>query len=381
MLSIFSRATMAFVLGLVLNGCSLNFVALPGHETPDPILLRTPPFARGDIRTESDIMPPLPKVFQDPDADPAPALPALDYDDAGVDICLVCQITQIVRQVPAANFTSLDYFERDWAEEFATVAKQQNWDRDTLQAKVRSCVMNPRFLLLVTAYGRPDPSEARIIVPVISRMLHDELSGTRALAACGLAAFGPAAVDAVPELTPLLHDKNSVVRLHAARALCQIQGRTDVGLPVLVNALQSDQPDVPDLAALLLGRLGPSAAPAVPALCKAVHAKNKYVRAHAMFALGKIGPAAGAAVPELCEALRNPDNRCSVRVTTVRRQRDSTSINCARRSAASYAAVALGEIGQDAGAALPALAEISKDKSFDDDARVAAREAMRRIRP
>ena len=118
-----------------------------------------------------------------------------------------------------------------------------------------------------------------------------------------------------------------------------------------------------------LAKIGP---PAVPALIKALKNGKKKIRAHAAEALGKIGPKARAAVPALVQELRNQGDG-----------KDTIAINIGENAFFRYpgprsrAATALGQIGPEAKAAVPALAQVLKDD--DSSIRTAAARALGNI--
>jgi len=103
--------------------------------------------------------------------------------------------------------------------------------------------------------------------------------------------------------------------------------------------LSDPEPLVRSLSAVALRSIGPKAAGAVPALIHALSDVEPTVRAPAADALGHIGTAAKEAIGALSDSLRVPGE-----VVYVLRS-DAT---------------ALGDIGPDAAAALPALRELLK---------------------
>jgi len=103
-----------------------------------------------------------------------------------------------------------------------------------------------------------------------------------------------------------------------------------------------------------LSLLGKEALEAGPDLVECL-TKEQLVRQTAALALGNIGPEARAAIPALTNALNDP-------AWSVRRQ----------------AAIALGQIGPDAAPALPSLERLAKDK--DKQVARAAIDAISRIK-
>jgi HEAT repeat protein len=254
--------------------------------------------------------------------------------------------------------------------------KELNSERHAAEVSAR--LHQPTFCLMWAAYGRPDRSDAPVLVPHLRNSLSAKRSGTRAIAVLGLGHLGEAAADAIPDLQRALHDKNPAVRLYAAQALWRVQGKPDQALPVLAAGLKDEA--APDLAAMLLGEMGAAASPAVPALGELTRHKNEYVRAQAMYALGRIGPAAAPAVPALCQALEAPENKAevSVRVKTVHADGTSES-RLLDRSVYSFAVHALGDVGPGAKDAIPALLKFRNKTIWFTYDRAAAEAAIKKI--
>ena len=142
------------------------------------------------------------------------------------------------------------------------------------------------------------------------------------------------------------------VRSRAARALGWMGPDAALAVPALVRTLRDDVSAVRRDAAWALGRVGPAAAPAVAALARALGDDFTDVGQAAARALAALGPDAGGAVRPLIAALRD-------------------------RHLATDAAMALGEIGPPARAALPKLRALARGTN----AALAevAKEAMRNI--
>jgi serine/threonine protein kinase len=123
------------------------------------------------------------------------------------------------------------------------------------------------------------------------------------------------------------------------------------GTGSLKKRLKGRTPEERRDAAQVLAMLGPTAKDAVPQLRDALNDSDATVRSAAVDALVKIGP---TAIPVLLSGLQNADKQ-------VRLQ----------------AAIGLGEIGEAASAAVPALRRALKDD--DESVRLAAEKALRRI--
>ncbi|NUK27335.1 PBS lyase [Streptomyces lunaelactis] len=105
-----------------------------------------------------------------------------------------------------------------------------------------------------------------------------------------LAAFGPAAYDAVPDLRALLHCSDISVSLAArtAGALWAIESDAGAVLPVLRTALEASDSAGRRSAATALGALGPAGSAAAPALGELLRAAEPWTRVDAAVALWRV---------------------------------------------------------------------------------------------
>ncbi|MER5888552.1 HEAT repeat domain-containing protein [Streptomyces sp. NPDC001941] len=117
-----------------------------------------------------------------------------------------------------------------------------------------------------------------------------------------LAAFGPAAREAVPDLRALLGEDTAALSTGAARALWRIEGDTDAVLPVLGRWLGSRAPGDRRAAARALGSMGPGAAGAAGALRGCLTAPDVWVRTDAAAALWRVSGDERDALPALLAA-------------------------------------------------------------------------------
>jgi HEAT repeat protein len=224
-------------------------------------------------------------------------------------------------------------------------------------------------------------------VPLLVQMVKSAFEASRVAAVKELGALGGAAAAAVPDLISFLPDAKLRPALLAALE--------QIGDPVvepLVRELGHESPEVRAAAAATLGKLGPRTAAVTPALArvladenkdareaalralllmgsegvlefeKALKNKDRGVRALAIWALGEFGPAAARALPELRALLkREPDAVRKAIVRTIARMgpRGASELaellKDAHAGTREWSAQALGDMGEDAVAAIPAL--------------------------
>jgi HEAT repeat protein len=180
--------------------------------------------------------------------------------------------------------------------------------------------------------------------------------GHRLVAARQLGGTGAETEAVLLVLTELLQEKEVGIRESAAQMLVNMGLKARGVIPALTDALADKEPSVRGWAARALGRMGAEARKASPRLkallqdkasfgiwvrgdlLDLIHVSYRNVRSEAAEALGRIGPEAEAAIPALQELLK--DDEAEVRGT---------------------AAGALGRLG--AKAAIPRLTELLDDKA------------------
>lgn len=146
---------------------------------------------------------------------------------------------------------------------------------------------------------------------------------------------------------------------HAARKL-------SIYLRLPKKLICRTRPPPDDERAIAIELLAACGKPGVGPLIREMKHPEPYMRMLAASALGRIGPDARAAVPALIEALADNENG------------DETDDWLPSPPVCSIAAEALGKLGPDAGAALPALEKLLGHGNYD--ARDAAAKAIARIR-
>lgn len=177
-----------------------------------------------------------------------------------------------------------------------------------------------------------------------------------------LAAIGPAGKAAMPEVTAALSDDDAFVRGEAAVALGAI-GTEAAPAVASLEAILADEGEEPGTrysAAYALGRIGPAAAPAMKTIRGLSSSADELMATVAVWAALKIEPGNAqlfeAAMPRLRKALRADSDLARLE-----------------------AAVALGEIGPDAQAAVPILELVEEDDPVRA-VRAAAAAALAKIR-
>ena len=236
-------------------------------------------------------------------------------------------------------------------------------------------------------------------VAAIARLLNSENSDTRRLAVSALATANEASVSV---LTSALEHDDPATRLHAAIELAQISPDSSAILPVLLDALKEERSrrnntalsalrslglrPVPGLiemlrdhdtvarqsAAEFLGKMNPPPLAAIPGLIQCLKDSDAPVKSHAMLSLQNFGPDAIDAVPQLFELLDDEDwsfraraPRAISKIDPENRQLVERLIQQIRRDVNSSvhreAAVTLGQMGEIARIAIPALQEASQN--------------------
>lgn len=233
---------------------------------------------------------------------------------------------------------------------------------------------------LVALLGEQDDSYAgQVLVklgpealqPTIGALRDGKTTQQKAGAIAALSRFGPAAAEAVPLLIAALGDGASEVRWHAAQTLSKIGPAARESLGALRTAQQDTDERVRIEATNALLKIGVSGKEAVPLLIEQLQ-NDRWERAHAAKALGELGADAGAAVPALAAALKQ-ENR-ELRMAVVE---------------------ALGKIGPAASAAVPALRAVLEAPAprlsgsvtplqvvgalQEEDFRIAVRETLKKI--
>jgi HEAT repeat protein len=138
--------------------------------------------------------------------------------------------------------------------------------------------------------------------------------GLRTRAARALGDLGPAAKAALPNLIDALQDPGSTLRYWAVRALGEIGSEAEAAVPYLIDALNDPDSDaVRSAAANALTRIDPRGA--VSVLIEALKDPDTSVRASAAYALGDIGPDALAAVPALTVLINDANSEVRVSAT------------------------------------------------------------------
>ena len=152
------------------------------------------------------------------------------------------------------------------------------------------------------------PQSKAAIKPLLAAM-EDSSPRVRSNAASALAGFGPAAKEGVPALTTALDDKDSSMRAGAALTLGRIGPEAKAATTKLIELLRAEpkagepkslfEDVVRRNAAMALGRITRGTDVAVAPLIAALDDKGLEVGVYAAIALGEIGPAAKAAVGPL----------------------------------------------------------------------------------
>ncbi len=228
-----------------------------------------------------------------------------------------------------------------------------------------------RLLFVCGAFALAVPARGADVTALVGQLKSPD-SDVRRLAAKSLAEMGTEAKAAAPALiVALKSDKDLFVRRFAAQALGEVGADPKAAVPALRGALREDRKELVEAAILALGKLGPTAVPPLVEALKggaASPGKNSpkkgpaptdhtaFLRAKAAEALGQIGEDAKPAVPALVAALKDAGVRTE-------------------------AATALGNIGPAAKEAVTPLQDAAADKANRRDKafRQAALDAVKKI--
>jgi HEAT repeat protein len=147
---------------------------------------------------------------------------------------------------------------------------------------------------------------------VLAKSITDNSSTVRWRAMEAIAKIGPACKAAVPNLIEILNQPDDRVAMgdthyYACAALAAIGPDSVSAIPSLLPVLK--EPRNAQEAARALGAMGSQASQAVPGLIALLHSSDYEERNVAAVALGNIGPAASAALPDLKKAADDTRNR------------------------------------------------------------------------
>ena len=259
---------------------------------------------------------------------PAPDLDLDDYDRIrarAVDFCLQLGADGLERFAPRPYVRS----------------RAAKWEAQPFaRATVGACA---------TALSDPDPCARRAAAASLAERGASALSAAgglkklltdpevRLVAARALGTLGPEADGAADAIALLFEDEDAYVRMVAALALGGLEAQS---VPALRRALRDREAQVIKIAGHALAELGPAAAPAVPDLIPMVQHEVELVRRAAFKAIEGIGPGAAPATGALVREFERQGSRNA------------------------YIARAIGAIGPDARAAVPALEQARDDKHW-----------------
>jgi HEAT repeat protein len=234
---------------------------------------------------------------------------------------------------------------------------------------------------------------AEAAVAALIKAMEDPSENVRSQAASSLGELK--AEDAVNVLTNAALKQNPEVALFAAQSLGQIGSAASSSVPVLLILLENKSCGVRKVAAIALAKIGISVEKAVPVMIKDLNLSNYWSRYEAALALGYMGQIAQPAIPALkkllndsswdvqqqaCRTLRNigtPDARnalktypelCDSRANENISEKQHIAmliedLSLPKEFSRVSAAYALGIMGKNAQAAIPALKLSLKDQS------------------
>jgi HEAT repeat protein len=188
-----------------------------------------------------------------------------------------------------------------------------------------------------------------------------------------LASLGP---KVVPLCIKSLEEKRKL-RFYAMQTLIQIGPDAAPAIPALVMTLDDSDPNLRREALFTLGAIGPASASATDAIAAKLTDSDADVQHAACYALGKTGPDAKAALPKLRVAMQSDDEfmRLAAVWASLKISLDDEDL---KKKAVPYlvkglsddreqlrveCAYLLGELGEVAKAAIPALKKAQNDDS------------------
>ena len=195
-------------------------------------------------------------------------------------------------------------------------------------------------------------------MPALAEAIASTDPGLRIEAALALAHIAPDARTVYPVLVEVFQEGNHPYRVRALEALSRLglTGEEAVSAPV---RMLWDDTQARAKAAEFLGRTGPSAKPAIPALAEVLRGSDNQTRIQAALALWRIEHRTEEVIPLLTAMLRSPFTPPL---------RSTLSLPCRFGLAGDppaplcqQAADALGQIGPEARAAVPALRQVLQD--------------------
>jgi len=175
-------------------------------------------------------------------------------------------------------------------------------------------------------------------------------------AASVIGSLGPAAREAIPALIRGVGHTNLDMRAKALETLGQIQSEPRLVLPVLVSSLSDPNPNVRFSAVRAIADFGDQAKPIVPALVRSLEDPDLNTRVITISTLANLQTDPDSVVPALTRTL-NEDPDKFVRTD---------------------AAMAIGDFGEQAKSAIPALVNARKSQAADGQA---ITRALRKIDP
>jgi len=249
---------------------------------------------------------------------------------------MLATVIAMVFSVKRLRDYGLKYEEKTLAEWLMELHPNNSDERKSkARSAIRSIGTNALpFLLDRIAYteGKPEKVLRSLLSRFQPRFESREFE-VRVYAIGGFEALGPMASPAIPELERLLFEKSVP---ECANALGAIGSET---IPILAKALTNANAKIRAAAAFSVSFLGTNAEPLTPTLIQLTSDKDLSVRIGAIVGL-KVGRSSGSTVPRLIELLQDPDELLR-----------------------KLSAEELGEIGEKATSALPALEKAARDPS------------------
>jgi HEAT repeat protein len=182
------------------------------------------------------------------------------------------------------------------------------------------------------ALGRIGPAAT----PTLIQLLRENDGSLRFLAAYAFNVMGPLGKEALPALLSALEDSEAMVRRQAAESLMNIAPADRRVIDAFIRSIPDAEENVRSAVLQALSRVAYATESAVPLLMERLTDDSPAVRRWTAILLGRIGSAAKPAVPALCEALKDTDEQARIEAKEALRKIDPALLDGPQGSVPSF---------------------------------------------